>query len=175
MTLHVKHAVFGAQANAFNVTSKLQALLEQGNGVATINDSNFGDPAVGSPKHFGAVVSRDGSDFYFACNEGQAIDFKVGGGTLPSPNSFAVQFATYGALQGGIGSKAEAFDVTAILQEQVNHSRSVKISNDIFGDPSPGNQKHFAAAVLHAGRITPFACLEGETLDFTVASSNQIS
>ncbi len=171
MSLTVKHAVYGAAGKASEVTTTLQTLLNNTNGVVVINDSNFGDPSKGNVKQFGALVTRNGADFYFACTEGQTIDFKDAGGTPRQSSAFAVQFAVYGALPGGSDSKAQAFDVTSLLQQLINGSGGVvKISNDTLGgDPSPGNQKHFAALILHAGRSMPFACLEGQTLDFFAA------
>jgi hypothetical protein len=45
-----------------------------------VNAQNLGDPSPGNKKHFGAIVSRGGRDFLFACQEGQQIDFAEGGG-----------------------------------------------------------------------------------------------
>jgi hypothetical protein len=81
----VKFAVYGAlpggnesEAQAFDVTSHLQALLNKGP-VITANNTFFSDPSPGNLKHFAAVVTRGGKDFHFACAEGQNIDFRSGG------------------------------------------------------------------------------------------------
>jgi hypothetical protein len=91
-TVKVVYAVFGALdgnqvARAQDVKKALQTLLNQtlpngdSNNVVTINDKNMGgDPAVGLVKHFGAYVevgrpAQPGTTIYFACQEGQTIDF----------------------------------------------------------------------------------------------------
>jgi len=87
MTLTVLFAVYGAlpggipnEAKAYNVKAQLQSLIDSNDGVVGINDASFGDPAIGNTKHFGAVVERNGRNYFFACQEDQTIDFKSGGG-----------------------------------------------------------------------------------------------
>ena len=83
-SLQVQFAVYGAlcggqdQMHARDVTAQLQAALDApGNsGVVNINnDSMGGDPCSGKTKAFGAIVSLDGQFMYFACLEGQTVDF----------------------------------------------------------------------------------------------------
>ena len=88
MTLKVLYAVYGALPNGspinaagFIVTHALQNLVNNLGGIVPINDTNFGDPAFGFVKHFGAIVERDGVEHCFACEENQTIDFNVAGGT----------------------------------------------------------------------------------------------
>jgi hypothetical protein len=128
-----------------------------------------GDPAPGSKKHFGAVVNQR----YFACEEGQAIDFSQGGGVsagrpIPEQGAYAVQFAVYGALTSGEQNEARAFDVTELLQAELNaHGGIVTCANGLFGDPSVNNQKHFAAVVTREGIANfAFACAENQIVDF---------
>jgi hypothetical protein len=136
------------------------------------NNNSFGDPSSGNGKHFGALVTRDGSELFFACNEGQEIDFNHGGGSArgesPIPTQdLVVKFAVYGALPGGNLSAAQAADVGKILQDRLNLGNSfIACNNDIFGDPSPGNKKHFAAIVTRGGRDLHFACQEGQVINF---------
>lgn len=81
--LVVRYAVYGALADnnennsqAVDVTSALQAAIDATQGIVTVNnDSMGGDPSVGIKKYFGANVALDGADRYFACVEGQTIDF----------------------------------------------------------------------------------------------------
>jgi len=64
--------------HAINCATQLQAALDssKNNGVVTIsNDSLGGDPCPGNTKFFGAVVSLDGVDMYFAGEENDTIDF----------------------------------------------------------------------------------------------------
>ncbi|HEY0729426.1 MAG TPA: hypothetical protein VGD38_15205 [Pyrinomonadaceae bacterium] len=82
--LQVQVAVYGAlcggpdQMHARDVTAQLQAALNSktNNGVVNINnDSMGGDPCSGKTKAFGAVVTLDGTPLFFACLEGQTVDF----------------------------------------------------------------------------------------------------
>lgn len=173
-SLVVKHAVYGAlpggnsqDARAFNVTRQLQEVLGSGTGVVACNNTLFGDPAPGYGKHFGAVVTRGGTDFYFGCQENQTIDFNHAGGVI-AHQTMTVKFASYGALPGGSASQAHAFDVTPIVQAMLNQSGGpVACNNSSFGDPSVGFTKHFAAVVTRGGADHYFACQEGQTIDFS--------
>ena len=175
MALVVKHAIYEAlagggdyNADAFDVTASLQNLINVGSGVVGISNGNFGDPAPGNEKHFGAVVTRNGQDFFFACDENQTIDFNHGGGVSRPPSVFTVKFAVFGALPSGNSSNAQAADVTAVVQAILNRSGGAAIvcNTQNLGDPSPGNKKHFAAIVARGGRDFHFACQEGQTIDF---------
>jgi hypothetical protein len=181
MALQVKFAVYGAlpggnpeDANAFDVTQGLQTLMAENAGVVTCDISSFGDPSVGNEKHFAAVVDRNGTNFCFACQEGQTIDFNHGGGVLSSSGEYQVSYAVYGALPGGSESQAQAADVRAVLQSKLDHAGPVVvISNDSLGiDPAVGNEKHFAALVVRAGVVHSFACQEGQTIDFSSGGGN---
>ena len=174
----VSYAVYGALNNgnsesaaAFDVSSELDALLNaQGSsGVVQCGNNLKGDPAMGSRKHFGAVVNNR----FYACQEGQTINFSQGGGLSAGPPppdrvSLVVQFAVYGALYDGDANKAQAFDVTALLQAEMNlHGGTVVCGNNLFGDPAPGYQKHFAAVITrHDLETYGFACAEGQTIVF---------
>ncbi|WP_343604918.1 hypothetical protein [Fluviicola sp.] len=79
----VKFAVYGAlnggnenQTQAIDVSKSLQMALDSSDGIVTINNKTFGtDPSKGNSKHFGAQVTVNGADHFFACLEGQTIDF----------------------------------------------------------------------------------------------------
>jgi hypothetical protein len=81
--LKVKFAVYGALqggnenlSQAIDVSSALQNQIDANQGIVTIDNNNMGhDPSVGNQKHFGAIVTLDNTDMYFACVEGQTIDF----------------------------------------------------------------------------------------------------
>ena len=80
--LQVKFAVYGAlqgdggRACAIDVTGRLQEKITAGAGIVTINNEAMGtDPAIGIKKHFGAIVTWNGHDYPFACEEGQTINF----------------------------------------------------------------------------------------------------
>ena len=82
--LQVQIAVYGTlcggqdNMRGRNVTAQLQAALDApgNNGVVNINnDTMGGDPCHGTTKYFGAVVILDNTPLYFACQEGQTVDF----------------------------------------------------------------------------------------------------
>jgi len=82
MAIEARFAVWGALANgnpdsaeAADVTGKLQQFFNEGVTLVTINDDNFGDPAVGFQKHFAATVNNNGRVSHYACQEGQTINF----------------------------------------------------------------------------------------------------
>ena len=181
LDLTVKFAVYGAlpggdadNAQAIDVTHKLQNLINNNGGIVACNDKNFGDPSSGNLKHFGALVLRNGAQTFFACEENQTIDFNRGGGGFlvgdnPSPRgNLAVKFAVYGALPGGDRSNCQASDVTRDLQKLLNDKGGqVVCNNESFPpDPAFGNAKHFAAVVNRNGRDFAFACAEGQTINF---------
>jgi hypothetical protein len=86
--------------------------------------------------------------------------------------AYTVLCAAYGALAGG--KDMEARDVTGILQEQlkINKDGLLKIDNtSMGGDPAQGHTKHFGAVVEVNGRRTPFACQEGQTINFSAPVS----
>ena len=82
-TLTVKFAVYGAldkgnenRSQAANVQNALQGAINANQGIVTINNTTMGgDPSHGNVKHFGAIVTLDSVDRYFACQEGQTVDF----------------------------------------------------------------------------------------------------
>jgi hypothetical protein len=83
-----------------------------------------------------------------------------------------VKFAVYGALRDGNQDNTEAAVVTAALQTAIDNSPHgngvVTIDNNSMGgDPANRVQKHFGAIVEVDGTDRPFACLEGQTIDFT--------
>jgi hypothetical protein len=180
MALVVKHAVYGALPGgnefflpvefpdqAFDVTRQLKGFIDAEGGVVACDNNHFGDPSPGNRKHFGAVVERDGVDLFFACEEGQTIDFNHGGGAT-TRSALEVKFAVYGALPGNDPSEAQAFDVTAVVQAMVDQSGGGRVpcNNASFGDPSVGNTKHFAAIVNRGGADLAFACREGQIINF---------
>ncbi|MNJ92117.1 hypothetical protein D3C87_97750 [compost metagenome] len=79
----VKFAAYGAlkggnenQTQAINVASQLQKALDKNDGIVKISNETLGsDPSSGTTKHFGALVNVNGVDQFFACQEGQTIDF----------------------------------------------------------------------------------------------------
>lgn len=81
--LTVKYAVYGALAGgndnssqAVDVTNALQTAIDSSQGIVRIDNGTMGgDPSHGNKKHFGACVALDAQDRFFACEEGQTIDF----------------------------------------------------------------------------------------------------
>jgi hypothetical protein len=197
--IKVIHAVYGAlpgadprQARAADVTAALQAQIDRNNGVVTCGNGALGDSAPGYLKHFGAVISRGGANYYYACQENQAVDFRTGGGRpaaapaapaapdlpanpflggadkLPDQGNgqLKVKFAVYGGLQNGGPDRAAAYDVTQILETALSRGSTVACNNDSFGDCAVGTPKHFAAIVVRNGQEVRFACQENQSIDF---------
>ena len=82
------------------------------------------------------------------------------------------QFAVWGALANGDPNNAQAADVGRKLQQFFNDGvTSLTINDDNFGDPAVGFTKHFAATVRSNGRVSHYACQEGQTINFEHPSS----
>ncbi|WP_296382875.1 hypothetical protein [Winogradskyella sp.] len=84
----VDFAVYGALVSgskpgsdrAANVKSEVQSAINANNAEFRINNSSLGsDPSPGQEKHFGAQITRNGQTYYYACKEGQKLDFLRGG------------------------------------------------------------------------------------------------
>lgn len=81
--IEVKFAVYGAlqddsshSMRAIDVTRQLQRQIDVHGGIVAINNTSMGsDPAFGIKKQFGAIVSVNGHDLPFACQEGQTLVF----------------------------------------------------------------------------------------------------
>jgi hypothetical protein len=81
------------------------------------------------------------------------------------------QFAVWGALANGDPNNAQAADVGGRLQQLFDSGATrVDINDDNFGDPAVGFKKHFAATVNNNGRVSHYACEEGQTINFEHAS-----
>ena len=90
----------------------------------------------------------------------------------PGPGKPKVIFAVYGGLKGGSQDNAwkTALDATDALQTAINNTTGeiVKIDNGSMGrDPAHLVPKQFGAIVEVTGERRAFACLEGQTIDFT--------
>jgi hypothetical protein len=91
--------------------------------------------------------------------------------------ALTVLFAVYGGLRNGGQDNTEAAIVTSALQTAIDNSPNgngvVKINHVSLGvdDPAPHVQKHFGALIDFGEganpQLRPFACLEGQTIDFT--------
>jgi hypothetical protein len=82
------------------------------------------------------------------------------------------QFAVWGALANGDPNNAQAADVGGKLQQFFNEGATrLTINDDNFGDPAVGFKKHFAATVKNNGRVSHYACEEGQTINFEHPSS----
>jgi hypothetical protein len=89
----------------------------------------------------------------------------------PGPGKPRVLFAAYGGLKDGNPDQALALDATDALQTAINNTAGevVKIDNGTMGrDPAHLVPKQFGAIVqMVNGERRAFACLEGQTIDFT--------
>jgi hypothetical protein len=81
-------------------------------------------------------------------------------------------FAVWGALANGSPNEARAADVGPTLQRLFsNGETTITINDDNLGDPAVGFLKHFAATVNNNGRVSHYACQEGQTINFLTPSS----
>lgn len=80
-----------------------------------------------------------------------------------------VDFAVYGALKNGNENNGRAMDVKSVLQTLINQNNGVvTITNSYLGgDPCLGFTKQFGAQIQRQGGTYHFACMEGQTIDFT--------
>ncbi|MEQ8909539.1 MAG: hypothetical protein RIC95_10130 [Vicingaceae bacterium] len=85
--IRVKDAVYGAvskdstrKCQSMDASTALQKAIDANQGIVRIDNQNLGfDPSPGNWKHLIAVVNRDDGNYYFACKEGQTVDFNSGG------------------------------------------------------------------------------------------------
>ena len=82
--------------------------------------------------------------------------------------ALTVKCAVYGALANGNENQSQAVDVSQALQAAIDANDGiVQINNtNMGGDPSAGNQKHFAAVVTLDDSDQYYACEENQTIDF---------
>lgn len=82
-TYTVNSAVYGAlntttsQYQTLDITAALQQLINAGGAtpVVTFNNTNFTDPCPGYPKAFGVSIAINGTNYFYAGTEGQAVNF----------------------------------------------------------------------------------------------------
>jgi hypothetical protein len=177
MDFAVRFAIYGAlrggnpeTAVAYDVTERLQYEIDQSRSKQVkANSEIFDDPSPGTKKQFGAIINRDGTDFLFACEEGQMINFAGGGGTVKK-SKVTVKSAVYGCLPSG-AALSKAQDVTLVLQQLLNNSdQPIACNNANFlHDPAPGYKKQFFAVVTRENEGDRYyACEEGQSIDFNV-------
>ncbi|WP_369048237.1 hypothetical protein [Tenacibaculum sp. UWU-22] len=77
----------------------------------------------------------------------------------------------FNILKASYGSedRAKHIDVTSIVQQLVNKSPVITVTNQTMdGDPNFGTHKYFSAIVsINGGMPKTFECHEGETIDFS--------
>lgn len=80
-----------------------------------------------------------------------------------------VDFAVYGALKNGTSNSGKAMDVKATLQNLINQNNGVVTitSSYLGGDPCMGFTKQFGAQIQRKDGTFHFACMEGQTIDFS--------
>lgn len=85
--IQVKDAVYGAfikgasnECQSMDASIALQKAIDANEGIVRIDTQHLGfDPSPGNWKHLVAVVNRKDGNFYYACKEGQTVDFNRGG------------------------------------------------------------------------------------------------
>ena len=84
--IKVDFAVYGSlkggneiNGRAMDVKLTLQELIDQNKGIVTINSQYMGVNPTGKMNTLGAQIRRQDGTLHFACQEGQTINFKLGG------------------------------------------------------------------------------------------------
>ncbi len=104
--------------------------------------------------------------FYIDLLENQSHSFKREEAAM---YPILVKFACYGALISENSNQCHSANVQKVLQAILDKgTTTIEInSQNMGGDPSPGNRKHFGALISQAGEERFYNCGEGESLDFS--------
>lgn len=66
-------AAYGAREGSYDVTDRVQQIVDTQSDMIDANNNPFGDPARGHTKHFGVIYEVDGIRNSRACEEGQSV------------------------------------------------------------------------------------------------------
>jgi hypothetical protein len=148
----VTQAVYGAlkggtEQKAFDVTDKVQDLIDRGTTTFKANNDLFGDP-IKTGKHFAMNYTVGSTNFAFACEENQMVEVR----TTEPQGRFKVIGASYGAINPN-DPTGGARDVTAIVQALLDSSSDTEVTfkatNELFGDPFEGPTKSFGMTYVN--------------------------
>jgi len=160
--LRVMRAQYGADFRYFDVTDRLNSLIQGDQLEMRIdNGSMGGDPAPDRPKRLSVVYLFDGAPYHAIVNEHGALELPNGGTAIAENDSANLEIlhATYGAE----GRRA---DVTSMIRAAANGNRlQFGVSNGALGgDPAPGLHKNLRVIYRWNGMRYEAVAAEGTTL-----------
>lgn len=160
--LRVMRAQYGADFRYFDVTERLNSLIQGDQLVLPINnDTMGGDPAPDRRKRLSVVYLFDGQPYRATVDEHASLELPNGGAPIAEDASGALEIlhATYGA-------EGRRVDITERLRSFVNGNRlQFVVSNDsLGGDPAYGLHKQLRVIYRWQGIRYEAAAPEGATL-----------
>jgi DnaJ-like protein C11, C-terminal len=160
--LRVMRAQYGADFRYFDVTERLNSLIQGDQLVLPINnDTMGGDPAPDRRKRLSVVYLFDGQVYRATVDEHASLDLPNGGTPIADDASGALEIlhATYGA-------EGRRVDITERLRSFVDGNRlQFVVSNDsLGGDPAYGLHKQLRVIYRWQGIRYEAAAPEGATL-----------
>jgi len=160
--LRVMRAQYGADFRYFDVTDRLNSLIQGDQLEMRIdNGSMGGDPAPDRPKRLTVVYLFDGAAYRAIVDEHGALELPHSGTPIAENDSANLEIlhATYGAE----GRRA---DVTSIVRAAANGNQlQFAVSNGALGgDPAPGLHKNLRVIYRWNGMRYEAVAAEGTTL-----------
>ena len=160
--LRVMRAQYGADFRYFDVTDRLNSLIQNGQLELRIdNGSMGGDPAPDRPKRLTVVYLFDGAPYRAIVDEHGALELPNGGTAIAENDSANLEIlhATYGA-------EGRHADVTSIVRAAANGNQlQFAVSNGALGgDPAPGLHKNLRVIYRWNGMRYEAVAAEGTTL-----------
>ncbi|HLW81947.1 MAG TPA: DUF3395 domain-containing protein [Candidatus Acidoferrales bacterium] len=160
--LLVMRAQYGADFRYFDVTERLNSLIQGDQLVLRINNETMGgDPAPDRRKRLSVVYLFDGQPYRATVDEHGSLELPNGGAPIADDASGALEIlhATYGA-------EGRRVDITERLRSFVDGNRlQFVVSNDsLGGDPAYGLHKQLRVIYRWQGIRYEAAAAEGATL-----------
>lgn len=160
--LRVMRAQYGADFRYFDVTDRLNSLIQSDQLALRIDNASMGgDPAPDRPKRLRVVYLFDGTPYRAIVNEHGALELPNGGTPIAENESANLEIlhATYGAE----GRRA---DVTSVVRAAANGNQlQFAVSNGALGgDPAPGLHKNLRVIYRWNGMRYEAVAAEGTTL-----------
>ncbi len=167
-SLRINRATYGAGNRTFDVTSRLNSQIQNGQLNLPVNTTTMGgDPAPGEAKTLTVQYALNGRTGQAVINDYETLRLPYG---TSSQSSLRINRATYGA-----GNRT--FDVTSRLNSQIqNDQLNLQVNNDSMGgDPAPGQDKTLTVQYALNGRTSQAVINEGDTLRLPYGGSNELS
>lgn len=160
--LRVMRAQYGADFRYFDVTDRLNSLIQNDQLNLTIDNSTMdGDPAPDQRKRLTVIYLFDGRVYRAVVDEHGPLDLPEGGAPLAENPSAALEIlhATYGV-------EGQRVDVTDRVRAFVSGNRlEFQVSNgSLGGDPAPGRHKQLRVVYRWRGVRYEAVAGEGSTL-----------